>query len=73
MRGPPPSHNCSAANKDVIVAVGCGVGCVQLFDVRMMDSFVTLQDPVAGSIHQVKFPCVRTCVSAEKTFRNLEF
>ncbi|CAM9439516.1 unnamed protein product, partial [Scytosiphon promiscuus] len=38
---------------DVVVAVGCGVGCVQLFDVRKMEAFVTLQDPVAGSIQQI--------------------
>eukprot|EP00903_Cladosiphon_okamuranus_P011110 g10486.t1 len=38
---------------DVILAVGCGVGCVQLFDVRQMSSFVTVEDPVAGSVHQI--------------------
>lgn len=48
----------AAAAKDVMLAVGCGDGCVQLFDVRKMDSFVTLQDPVAGSVQQVL--CVPT-------------
>lgn len=48
------SHLPSLPKKDVILAVGCGVGCVQLFDVRQMDSFVTVEDPVAGSIHQVQ-------------------
>ncbi|CAM9359866.1 unnamed protein product [Pylaiella littoralis] len=38
---------------DVVLAVACGSGCVQLFDVRKMEAFVTLQDPVAGSIHQI--------------------
>ncbi|CAM9632180.1 unnamed protein product [Ectocarpus fasciculatus] len=43
---------------DVVLAVGCGVGCVQLFDIRKMATFVTLQDPVAGSVHQQIVPSV---------------
>ncbi|CAN0072734.1 unnamed protein product, partial [Hapterophycus canaliculatus] len=52
MEGSLPVHTHEHLS-DVVVAVGCGVGCVQLFDVRKMEAFVTLQDPVGGSIQQV--------------------
>lgn len=39
---------------EVVVAVGCESGQVQLFDVRKMSAFLTLQDPIVGNIKQVR-------------------
>ncbi|CAM9208498.1 unnamed protein product [Ascophyllum nodosum] len=38
---------------DVVLAVGCESGGVQLFDVRNMSTFLRLHDPVAGGIQQI--------------------
>lgn len=46
---------CGAVTTDVVLAVGCEAGIVQLFDVRNMSAFLKVQDPVAGNIQQVFF------------------